>query len=236
MTTKKDQHRLIRADAMKPDLIKICSDSLRTFSKEKYNVKLKAAHAHELVAAFCGYKTKNGMLADTQHPISNLGKAEIIVMTPDNFIAQRRQDLDGLVPDLPDTYTLGEAVYVSLFTGEWWRSQYPPFRSFEMLAKYLTENNDAYQNMFKFYRDIPMHHIVEVKDEEDSVTLSVTHAHQTQTGEMIGDGQTTIKLRRVAGRIGYGKPQISVESWSGGARRPPAALGWKKGTDLFSDL
>ena len=210
---------------MQHEIFKLCADSLRTFSKEKYDIKLKAAHAHELVAAFFGYKSKNAMLADTKYPISNLGQAEIIVMIPDYFVDQRRKNLQGLSSELPDNYTLGEAVYASLFSDEWWASQYPPFRSFEKLAKFLVENNDAYQNVFKFYRDIPMHHIVEVKDEEDGVTLTVLHSHRTSTGEMLGVGKTTIKLPRVAGRIGYGKPQDSVEQWTGGAQRTLESLG-----------
>lgn len=205
---------------MQSNLFKLCADSLRTFSKEKYDVKLKAAHAHELVAAYFGYKSKNAMLADTKHPISKLGQAEIIVMTPDDFIDQRRQNLQELSSDLPDSYTIGEAVYAPLFSDEWWTSPYPPFRSFKTLAKYLVENNDAYQHTFRAYRDIPMHHIVEVKDEESGVILTVTHAHRTSTGEMQGVGEITINLPRVAGRIGYGKPQISVpEIWTAGAKK-----------------
>ena len=130
---------------MQQTISKLCADSLRTFTKEKYDIKLKAAHAHELVAAYFGYSSKNAMLADTKYPISNLDQAEIIVMMPDDFIDQRRKNLQGLSPELPDSYTLGEAVYVSLFSDEWWASQYPPFRSFEKLAKYLVENNDAYK-------------------------------------------------------------------------------------------
>ena len=210
---------------MQHEIFKLCADSLRTFSKEKYDIKLKAAHAHELVAAFFGYKSKNAMLADTKYPVSNLDQAEIIVMIPDGDIDQRRNNLQGLPPVLPDSYTLGEAVYASLFTDEWWGSQYPPFRSFEKLAKFLIENNDAYKNVFKFYRDVPMQHIVEVKDEEDGVLLTVIHSHKVAAGEMIGDGKTTITLKRVAGRIGYGKPQVSVERWTGGARRTLESLG-----------
>ena len=210
---------------MQHEIFKLCADSLRTFSKEKYDIKLKAAHAHELVAAFFGYKSKNAMLADIKYPIGNLDQAEIIVMKSDDFVGQRRKNLQGLSPELPDSYTLGEAVYASLFSDEWWASQYPPFRSFEKLAKIVVENNDAYQNVFKFYRDIPMHHIVEVKDEEDGVTLTVLHSHRTSTGEMLGVGKTTIKLPRVAGRIGYGKPQDSVEQWTGGAQRTLESLG-----------
>ena len=210
---------------MQHEIFKLSADSLRTFSKEKYDIKLKAAHAHELVAAFFGYSSKNTMLADTKYPISNMSQAEIIVMTPDVFIDQRREDLQELSSELPDSYTLGEAVYDFLFSDEWWASPYPPFRSFEKLAKQLVENNDAYKNVFKFYRDVPMHHIVEIKDEEDGVTLTVIHSHRTSAGEMLGVGKTTIKLRRVAGRIGYGKPQVSVEQWTGGARRTLESLG-----------
>ena len=153
---------------MNKDISKNCADSLRTFTKEKYNIKLKAAHAHELVAAYFGYSSKNAMLADTKYPISNLGQAEIVVMMPDSFIDQRRNNLQDLSPELPDSYTLGEAIYTALFSDEWWKSQYPPFRSFEKLAKYLVENNDAYQSVFSLRRDIPAHHIVVVKDDEDS--------------------------------------------------------------------
>jgi len=204
---------------MKQDLSKICADSLRTFANNKYDIKLKAAHAHELVAVYFGYSSKNAMLADTNYPISNLNQAEIVVMTTDEMIDSRRSNLQGLPSELPDNYTLGEAVYDCLFSDEWWASPYPPFRSFEKLAKHLLENNDAFQHVFNFYGDAPMHHFVDVKNENNGVLLTVIHSHRTSIGEMLGDGQTTIKLSRVAGHIGYGKPQISVEKWTGGARR-----------------
>ena len=211
---------------MKQDISKLCADSLRTFSKENYDIKLKAAHAHELVAAFFGYKSKNAMLADTKYPISNLDQAEIIVMTPDDFIDQRRKKLQGLSSELPDNYTLGEAVYASLFSDEWWGSQYPPFRSFKTLAKYLVDNNDAYHSVFKLSLDaLPMHHVVVVKDSENEVTLSVLHTHETPTEETLVGGKTTIKLPHVAGHIGYGKPQVTVEQWTAGARRTLESLG-----------
>lgn len=210
---------------MLQNLTKICADSLRTFTNEKYGIKLKATHAHELVAAYFGYPSKNTMLADSKYPISDLAQAEIVVMVPDDFVDQRRNNLHGLSSELPDSYTLGEAVYASLFSDEWWVSPYPPFRSFEKLAKVLIDDNDAFRNVFKDNRNVPMHHFVEVKDEEDDVTLTVFHAHRTSTGEMLCNGKTTIKLPRVAGHIGYGKPQVSVEQWTSGARRTLASLG-----------
>jgi hypothetical protein len=215
----------MEADAMQQDLSKICADSLRTFTNEKYDIKLKAAHAHELVAAYFGYPSKNTMLADSKYPISNLAQAEIVVMAPDDFVDQRRKNLHGLSSELPDSYTLGEAVYGSLFSDEWWASPYPPFRSFEKLAKFLVENNDAFREVFKFFRDVPMHHFVEVKTAKNGVLLTVFHSHQTSNGEMLGDGKATINLPRVAGHIGYGKPKVSVERWSGSARRTLESLG-----------
>ncbi len=210
---------------MQANISKICADSLRTFSKEKYDIKLKPAHAHELVAAFFGYSSKNAMLADKKYPANNLAQAEIILMIPDDFIDQRRKKLQGLSPGLPDSYTIGEAVYGSLFSDEWWAGPYPPFRSFEKLAKFLVENNDAYQEVFKFYRDIPVHHYVDIKPSENDVLLSVIHSTRTSTGEMLGHGETIINLPRIAGRIGFSKPRVSVGQWSGDAKRTLESLG-----------
>ena len=212
---------------MQREIFKQCADSLRTLSKEKYDIKLKAAHAHELVAAFFGYSSKNTMLADKKYPITNLDQAEIIVMTPDEFIDQRRKNLEGLSSELPDSYTLGEAVYVSLFTDEWWASPHPPFRSFDKLAKFLVESNDAFNSVFKHFRDVPLHHIVDIHSSENDVILKVIHSYGDITSESTRDGQTTIKLPRVAGRIGFGKPEVSVGTFTGGARRTLESLGVK---------
>jgi hypothetical protein len=210
---------------MQPSIFKLCADSLRMFTNEKHSIKLKASHAHELVAAYFGYSSKNAMLADIKHPIAHLSQAAYVVMVADEDIDQRRKNLQGLSDDLPDSYTLGEPVYGALFSDEWWTSQYPPFRNFKVLAKHLVEENHAYQEVFKFYRDIPVHHVVVPKPSENDVLLSVFHATRTQTGEMEGHGKTTIKLPRIAGHIGFSKPGISVGIWTGDARRTLESLG-----------
>ena len=214
---------------MQQDIPKMCADSLRTFTSEKLNIKLKAAHAHELFSAYVGYSSKNAMLADTRYPIKNLPQAKIIIMVPDSDVDRRRNDLEGLSPDLPNSYALGEPIYGALFSDKFWASQYPPFRSFEKAAIYLVERDYNFQEVFKFYRGTPLHHFVSVHREEDAVTLSVMHATRTSNDEMLGNGKTTIELRRVAGHIGYGEPRIMVEQWSGGARKrlEPFAGGYK---------
>src|SRR5690606_17794842 len=124
------------------DITKLCAASLPAFTLKNYGIQIKSAHAHELVAAYFGYKSRAPLLADTKRPICNLPLASILVMVPDSFIDQRRQELQGLSPELPDSYKLGEGVYVPLFAGNVWTSLFPPFRGFDKLAKYMFENSD----------------------------------------------------------------------------------------------
>jgi hypothetical protein len=210
---------------MQKDIPKVCADSLRTFSKDKYKVKLRASHAHELVAAYMGYKSKIALVADKRYPVSNLYLCKIVVMMQDAFIDQRRQNLSELPSELPDSYTMGDAVYSILFDDKWWSSNYPPFRNFEKMAIYLAKNDPAYQAVFKPNFNLPSHHVVETKNNEDHVFITVTHANQASDGKLIGSGQTTINLPRVAGRIGFGNPRMSVEQWTAGARRMLGSLG-----------
>jgi hypothetical protein len=88
---------------------KNCADYLRAFINN-HNVKLKSGHAHEFVAAFCGYKSRAAMLADTLCPIENFGRAQIFVWMPILFIEQRRQCLENLPPDLLEIDKLCEEL------------------------------------------------------------------------------------------------------------------------------
>lgn len=200
---------------MQHDITKLCADSLRATTLEKYGVKLKPTHAHELGAAFFGYPSKNAMLADTKYPISNLHQAKIVVMAPDEFIDQRRTDLEGLSPELPDSYSLGEGVYAALFANVQWGSAFPPFRSFLSLVKFMAEDRGLIESGNLY--NIPRHHILDVKNPEDSVLLTIKHAHKADDGNMHVDAVTTVELPRVAGRIGFGLARISEERRTGGA-------------------
>lgn len=202
---------------MQHDIKKLCADSLRALTLEKYGIKLKPTHAHELGAAFFGYHSKNAMLADTKYPISNLHQAKIVVMAPDDFIDQRRNDLEGLSPELPGSYALGEGVYAALFANVRWTSAFPPFRSFLSLVKFMAEERGLIES--GNLDNIPRHHIVDVKDTDDSVLLTIKHAYKAYDGNMHVDAVTTVELPRVAGRIGFGLAKISEAQLSGGARQ-----------------
>ena len=210
---------------MQHSISKLCADSLRALAKDKYGIKLKAAHAHELIAAYLGYRSKNALLAEKKYPISDLAKAEVVVMVSDEVIDQRRQQLEGLSTELPDSYTLGEAVYGPLFSYEWWGSELPPFRGFDKLAKVLLTNSSQYDAAFPFHRDIPTDHFVSVEDAEDFVRLTIAHAHAPQSEDSLAHGYTTVTLPRVAGHIGYGAPQLMPTVLSGGMRVTLKSLG-----------
>lgn len=210
---------------MKREISKLCADSLRTLASEEYGVKLKSAHAHELVAAYVGYGSKNALLADENHPISALFRAEIVVTMSDEFLNERRMVLQELSPDLPDNSILYEAIRSVLVANEWLKSPFPPFSDFEKLARSLLARSSQYDAAFYFHREIPMDHFVSVKDEEDSLLLTVVHAHAPQSEDSLANGYTTITLPRVAGRIGFGAPELMPTLLTGGRQVTLKSLG-----------
>lgn len=196
-------------------ITKLCADSLRTFVNDHYNIKLKPTHAHELVAAYFGYKSNAAMRADMVAPITNLRQASILVLAPTAPIDLRRQELEGLSTDLPDTYTLGEGVYSPLISEKWITST--PWPVFELLAKALADEHLRLNNLAGSYRS-PVREGVKIERREDSVQLIVLRSYQLfMTSSSVQEVKitTSINLPRIAGHIGYGKPEVSVDIESG---------------------
>lgn len=202
------------------EISKICADSLRSLSIDKYGVKLKASHAHELVAAYFGYPKKNTMLADEKYPITNLGKAEVIVMISPDMIDKRREELKSLSIDLPGSYDLGEAFYSALFQDhELYSSNMAPFKSMEHLVAYFVSNSEHWKNVFKILGKIEVKNIIKVEENEDFVKVLAIHTSQVSENELQGFGQTTFSLKRVTGKIGFEDPEYQIEQWTGGLRK-----------------
>lgn len=210
---------------MNREISKLCADSLRNLASEEHGVKLKSAHAHELVAAFFGYGSKNALLADKNYPISALAQAEIVVMMPDELFNKRRMDLQELSSDLPDNAILYEGIRSVLVANEWLKSPFPPISDFEKLAKSLLARSSQYDAAFYFHREVPMDHFVSVEDAEDVVLLTVVHAHAAQSEDSLADGFTTVTLPRVAGRIGFGTPELMPTVLTGARRRTLKSFG-----------
>ncbi len=203
---------------MNTDITKLCADSLRSFAYDTYGVKLKSGHAHELVAAFFGYRSRAALKADKTCPISHLRQANIIVLAPTGPIDQRRQELEDLSPDLPDTYTLTEGVYSGLIAEKW--LLHNPWPTHELLANFLADDYLRQHNMEKVYH-APVRQSLKVEREIDYIHLTVFRFYQiprNEVGVHEANITTSIKLPRVAGHIGYANPQISVESENLGIR------------------
>lgn len=84
------------------------------------------------------------------------------------------------------------------------------------LVKFMAEERGLIESGNLY--GIPRHHILDEKDSNESVLLTVKHAYKADDGKMHVDAVTTVKLPRVAGRIGYGLANISEERLTGSAR------------------
>lgn len=191
-------------------ITKLCADNLRVISNN-HGIKLKASHAHELVAAFFGYKSRAALLADTSHPLSKLRKASTIILHPTDSIEERRKNIQDLPPDLPDNYTLGEWVYTPLINEKWiinkiWShpKQLAIFHADEYLR--LNKPHKAYKH--------PVSDGVSVENINDlAMRLTIGRFYQIpmMNGTLREENITmTIKIKRIAGHIGYSSPKISV--------------------------
>ncbi len=199
---------------------KKCVDSLRTFTQENFNIKIKASHAHELVAAYFGYNSKNALIADKKYSLSRISEAAVFVMVPDEFVDNRISDFKDFSLNMADVYSLGEAIYTPLFADiSVYKSEYPPFKNFDLFAKYYLENNQRWNDHFQKLGKFKLDHIVDVKQYDELVEIVVIHTSKKSDVDYVGIGKTTLTLPRVVGKIGFLKPEMKLESWSGQARK-----------------
>ncbi len=212
---RNDQTPKVKEFAMQ-NIIKFCADHLRSLSINQ-GVKLKSGHAHEIVAAFFGYKSKAALYADTQYPITNLPQADVIVLIPSAPIDKRRENLEDFPSILPDSNTLVEEVFTRLVyekvivaTKIW--TSYDLKRQALLLAHEYQQDNQ----LLKLYHT-PSHEEVEVEITHEGIRFTVTPYHKVAGYPVDGSGRnqttsllTTIWLKRIAGHIGYAKPEINA--------------------------
>jgi len=226
------------------DITKLCADLLRTYvsdkeTREKYSpisyvpndIHLKSSHAHELIAAFFGYKSKIALLADKKYPISRLNQAKHIIIpdVPSSIIAYRR-----------DTLNLHEAFKRSFDGHDFQRMvrdileekintlEYPYiwFGSFSNMAAHYAEEH--LKNRWKAlgisgaYCDDGLWKYEE-QLYSDHAKLNITTIYNTGSGidtKSHRDSKLTITIPRIAGHIGYGKAEIIPTIFSGQFRDP----------------
>lgn len=200
---------------------KRCADTLRVFS-ENQGIKLKASHAHEIVAAFFGYKSKAAMDTDNTCSMDNLSQANIYVLTPTALIDERRQCLEGLPSDLPDAYTLGESLIPAI--GEVFKGR--PFASFSNLTEVLTgEYLQRYGTPLipaHFGRSVNASQIFsrpifefnpQIQNTKDGVRVTATNRYYGSADVDFPsvDILMSITLQRIAGHVGYTLLDITGE-------------------------
>jgi hypothetical protein len=205
---------------MADNISKICSDYLR----ECYP-GLKASHAHELVAAFFGYKSHAALLADKSNFVDFLDQAEVLV--PDACtIDERRYRLKELFSDLPRSNKLVEDLtqFVQgeeLFTGEVWECiDIGEFLLEEYLPEHLSpkldfELEDVVATTNAIFEDISYDDAA-VDETEHGITVTLIGTYSgysldedADSGDTI-DMEITVFLRRCAGRISFDEPEIDV--------------------------
>lgn len=205
---------------MQHDITKLCADSLRSYLNDTHGIKLKSGHAHEIVAAFFGYKSKIALLADKQYPLSNLEKAEFILLNPPTpFVDQRIRSLDALPANLPPSYILAEGIYAVITDNKALLEKIQPtFRDLAIsLAKERLDQHIGHWRMNPAPQWITD---VEMETTEAEVLLTVNFSYPTDTGKRSRYSKVDIKLPRIAGNIGYGRPEVMPTFYSGQFRDP----------------
>ncbi|MVN92661.1 YozE family protein [Mucilaginibacter aquatilis] len=186
-------------------ITKLCADSLRSFSLNKFNISIKSSHAHELVAAYFGYSSRAALLADDKRPIRKLTDAEFIVLTPTAHIKERRKNLNGLPPNLPDD--LAEGVYLPLIDEKVLLGSIWP--TLEELGKELADRH--LRSKPAYFRDQKIQrHGVKLEFENDQVAIVVFREYVSPSLLLsFQNGKRGVvdvfNLKRVAAFIGYVK-------------------------------
>jgi hypothetical protein len=203
---------------------KFCADQLREHYRVSRHGKLQASYAHELVAAYFGYKSNAALRAEANYPLTNLGEAAVLV--PDvPLMEHRRLSLAGLPQDLPSSMEIAATLSSALkagghFNGEVWL--------YSSLAEYIMEDflhrhdgqvQDDLSGVMaetNAYFDEAYYESAEVSEGADEIVIEVKGTYSGESdpermywGDKI-DMQVTVTLYRCAGRTAFRDWDLSV--------------------------
>lgn len=196
----------------KTDIVKLCADELRNHRQFEHD-KLQSSHAHELIAAFFGYKSKNAMLADITHPISNLHHSDFVVLPPYNeevdlLFRHRRKELGINLIDEIDVLHIVEPMLNE-------RNITCYSQTLEDLAKIFAQR-DLFKELKSFGIDYDQTNMnLEVSNPSKSdgkTTFIISVDYYSDLGEKIQNFNTmTVTFSCIAGQVGYKNPTILKE-------------------------
>lgn len=205
---------------MQQDITKLCANSLRSYTDKTFGEKLKASHAHELVAAFLGYKSKAALLADTELPLANLHKSDFFIFdpTPSNteFIRQRIIDFGyGSFT----AFQLADCFYATLRAEKWFAEKL--HLNFRELTNHIAEDRQDQKMAMWRMQPVMKWDIREdmrwADDGEPYMTADV--GYFTDAGQRLRDSKYTIRLKRVSANLGYKLENIEETRYSGDFRK-----------------
>jgi hypothetical protein len=180
------------------DVTKLCADSLRSYYNNKYGIKLKSGHAHELVAAFFGFKSRITMLAKANAVIHEWDQGELVLAAPPiPLIDQRLRTLLELPPDLSSGHTMAETVYAVLVGQLYLRRS---------LRKFFTSG----------LPQINWEMSVNIEHNDDETVLTVDVGQPVESNQRLSRyRQYVIHLSRTADGLGYETPTVEETHYSG---------------------
>lgn len=204
-------------------LPKDCADYLRSKYQAFTGKKLGSGHAHEIVAAFFGYGSAAALQAETQFPLRDLDKAAVLVPALERMDLRLAQ-LKGVPEDLPGADSIARGLTSFLaetgrFTGKVWIDrnlsddinayvQDDPMAIMDALSGEMAETNAFFDEVYIDETDIQVHPEGMVVTLEGSLN-GETHEDRVFHGDKIAF-RTVMTFDRVAGRIGYAKPNLET--------------------------
>ncbi|MBU2981024.1 hypothetical protein KO498_04275 [Lentibacter algarum] len=218
---------------------KVCTEFLRNHHLSEYGQKLKATHAREIVAAFFGYKSHTGQLAEVDYPLEQIEQAA--VMVPDVArIGWRLARLNGLPSNLPSAYELARILAEFLVEEGWFGGNVWLYETVEnyVLEVYLPENDYNISEQLSgvmaetnaYFEEAYFDEaVVDRNDEGMTISSSGTYSGSSDQDRMFSgdtiDMNAIITLNRVAGHICFYEEDFSVggevnDDWYGPDEEP----------------
>lgn len=205
---------------MQHDIIKLCADSLRAYAQDR-RIQLKSSHAHEIVAAFFGYKSKIALLADKEYPITDIKQADIIILPPYNdavnpIFRQRKNDLQIYTFDEYDVRNIVSDVLKNA-----------PMYSQRLGDIACVVARGRLVERFKVLGLDPdqLNLIAEVTDSKISaseVSFTVSIDYISDKGiKTQRDSTMIVTFSRIAGQVGFKNPNVHETRYSGDFRNLP---------------
>jgi len=186
---------------------------------------LRVAHAHEIVAAFFGYKSNIALKSDDTYPIDDIDKAQ--VMVPDVAgIKARLTKLGDLPKGLPSAFEIADMLTTFLVNDGWFGGAVWFYDSVESYITdvYLVEKDYEIMNSLSGVMAETNAYFEEAHFEKTEVTRTESGMTITAVGQYYGsngpdrvfagdtiDMTATITLDRVSGHTCFDQDNFTID-------------------------